>query len=196
MSGRILSAIPGVRLYAQYPEWARGRWHYGGSIYDGFEPGGERTPASRLRVAVAVGTMRFPFSRLVERIVDVLPADADVLVWQTGATQSPAGVDGRPTVPIEELRRAFRDADAVIAHAGIGTALDALDAGRMPILVPRLRRFGEHVDDHQLQVARELERRGLALARSAEDLTAQDLLAVARRQIVAAPAISPFALRP
>ena len=38
-TGRAISRIPGVRLYAQYSNWASGGWHYRGSVFDSFEPG-------------------------------------------------------------------------------------------------------------------------------------------------------------
>ncbi|HEX8067705.1 MAG TPA: glycosyltransferase [Thermoleophilaceae bacterium] len=169
MTGRLLSAVPGVRLHAQYPAWATGRWRYAGSVFDAYEPAADAPRGDApLRVALSVGTL-FPFPRLVERLTAVLPEGAEVVLWQAGETIAP-----------EEVRRGFRAADAVIAHAGVGAALEALDAGRRPLLVPRLARFGEHVDDHQLQVAGELERRGLATVRQADELTAEDVLEAAR----------------
>ena len=38
ITGRLLRRVPGVHLYAQYPDWARGRWSYRGSVFDSFEP--------------------------------------------------------------------------------------------------------------------------------------------------------------
>jgi UDP-N-acetylglucosamine transferase subunit ALG13 len=55
----------------------------------------------------------------------------------------------------------------LIAHAGVGSVLVALTAGRRPILVPRLRAYGEAVDDHQLEFARKLV--DIGLARLVED---------------------------
>jgi UDP-N-acetylglucosamine--N-acetylmuramyl-(pentapeptide) pyrophosphoryl-undecaprenol N-acetylglucosamine transferase len=186
LTGRLLARVPGVKLYGQYESWAGGRWRYAGSVYDGFEPGTARAPGGPLKVALALGTMQFPFPRLVDRVNAVLPEDAQAVLWQTGSTPLDGGaVAGRASVSPEELRQAFREADVVIAHAGVGTALEALDAGRTPILVPRLRRFREHVDDHQVQVAEELAGRGLALLRHAEDLTAGDLHEAARGSVQA-----------
>lgn len=183
LTGRVLQRLPGVRLHTQYPGWASGRWRYAGSVLDAYEHAPGEPPRGRpLRVALSVGTV-FPFARLVERLERVLPGDADVVLWQTGATVPPA-----------ELRAAFREADAVVTHAGVGAALEALDAGRRPLLVPRLERHGEHVDDHQLQVASELERRGLALVRQPEDLTADDLLEAAGGRVTAVAAPPPLAL--
>jgi UDP-N-acetylglucosamine transferase subunit ALG13 len=52
----------------------------------------------------------------------------------------------------------------VISHAGVGSIMVALSHGKRPIVVPRLERFGEAVDDHQLQVATLLDRAGRVTA--------------------------------
>ncbi|MEA2399059.1 MAG: hypothetical protein QOK25_2615 [Thermoleophilaceae bacterium] len=183
LTGRLLARVPGVRLHTQYPRWARGRWSYAGSVFDSYEPAA--SPARRdgpLRVALSVGTL-FPFPRLVDRLAGLLPQDAEIVLWQTG-----------DTVPPPELRQAFRTADVVVAHSGVGAALEALDAGRRPLLVPRLHRFGEHVDDHQLQVAEELRRRDLAIVRQVDQLRAEDLLAAAEGGVTAAASPPPLRL--
>jgi UDP-N-acetylglucosamine transferase subunit ALG13 len=123
-----------------------------------------------------------------------MPEGAEVL-WQTGSTRFarlPPGA--RAELPADELEAAMRAADVVVTHAGVGSALSALEAGRRPLLVPRRADRGEHVDDHQEQVAAELEGRGLAIVREADDLTADDLLAAAdgAARPVASPA--PFRL--
>ncbi len=84
----------------------------------------------------------------------------------------------------------MREADVVVAHAGVGTALAALEVGKCPVLVPRRLAHGEHVDDHQTQIAGELSRRGLALTVDADALTLDHLLEAAGRT-VGAPADPP-----
>ena len=82
---------------------------------------------------------RYPFPRLLTRLVEILPPTIDVL-WQVGATvigKMPAGA--RYQVPSAELRQAMREADVVIAHAGVGSALAAMQAGRRALVVPRRR---------------------------------------------------------
>ena len=44
-----------------------------------------------------------------------------------------------------------------MTHAGVGSILVALSAGRKPVVVPRLKQFGEAVDDHQLALADRLD---------------------------------------
>lgn len=175
VSGRILQRAAGVRTYTQYPSWRSARWGYAGSIYDGFTRDDARAnpPADgRVRRAVVtVGTQEgYGFDRLYEAVVPLL-ADCEEVLWQTGPQDVTRwGIDGRERVPHDELNAAVREADVVIAHAGTGSAMTAFEQGKFPILVPRLARYGEHVDDHQIQIAREMERRGLAFMQLPEEL--------------------------
>jgi UDP-N-acetylglucosamine transferase subunit ALG13 len=187
LTGRILERVPGVQTHTQHRSWERRGWHYAGSVFDGYEPDdAAATSRTPLRVVVTVGTMRFGFARLVERLRAILPDDAEVF-WQIGPTPAPGLLDTHDSVPGSELARQFRRADVVVSHAGCGSALDALDAGKCAILVPRLKRFGEHVDDHQVEIARTLDERGLAIARQAHELTLDDLVAAASRAVRPAP---------
>ena len=77
----------------------------------------------------------------------------------------------------------MRDADLVIAHAGIGSSLAAIEAGHAPVVVPRRGHRGEHVDDHQRLIAAELADRELAVAREVDELTLEDLERAARSRV-------------
>ncbi len=158
-TGALISRIPGVRLYAQYSSWASGGWHYRGSVFDSFEPDedGAHPPIRLRKVVVTLGTYRgYGFERLVRRLLAILPPETDVL-WQTGDTDTGGlGIDGQRAIPERDLIQAIREADAVVAHAGVGAALVTLEAGKCPVLVPRRHAMGEHVDDHQTQIAKEL----------------------------------------
>lgn len=192
LTGRILERVPGVDLYTQSPDWHRRGWQHRGSVFDGFaaddgDAVGVR-PAPIRRAVVTVGSARdYGFRRLVEWALGALPPDAEVL-WQTGATDvGGLAIDARVDVPGAELAAAIRRADVVIAHAGIGSALSALEAGRCPVLVPRDPARGEHVDGHQLPIARALDRLGLAVV-ATEQLRPEDLARAARRRVATVPA--------
>ena len=191
LSGRLLERVPGIALYAQSEGLVRGRWRHRGSVFDAFAPGPE-APRAIERVVVTVGTMPFGFRRLVEPLAGLL-AGAQVL-WQTGATDvTGLALDARPFVAAGALRAAIADADLVVAHGGVGSALTALEAGRCPVLVPRSRAASEHVDDHQGFIVGELVRRGLALTASPERLDRPLLEAAAARSVRRTTA-PPFAL--
>jgi UDP-N-acetylglucosamine--N-acetylmuramyl-(pentapeptide) pyrophosphoryl-undecaprenol N-acetylglucosamine transferase len=187
LSGKIMTRIPGVNLYTQYKAWANERWQYRGSVFDTFageeRPGG---PPERLdKVVVTLGTYRgYDFSRLVERLLEVLPQETEVL-WQTGDTDvSRFGIKGHEAIPEADLSQAMQEADAVVAHAGVGTALAAFEVGVCPLLIPRRHSLKEHVDDHQIQIADELVKRELALSVDASMVRPEDLLVAGARQVV------------
>jgi UDP-N-acetylglucosamine transferase subunit ALG13 len=187
LTGKMLAAVPGVNLYTQYRDWEHGRWHYRGSVFDGFQAGHSGGAEEARRVVVTLGTGRYGFRRLVEHLVELLPPNADVL-WQTGATDtSGLPIEPTPDLPYADLMAALAEADLVVSHAGVGSALGALEAGRKPILVPRRPEHGEIVDRHQQQAGAELEKRGLALMREVEAITREDLSATTGSTVGPAP---------
>lgn len=194
LSGRILARVPGIELYTQNRRYGR-RWREAGSVHDSFGPGPQRSVARVRRVVVSLGTIEpYRFDRLVRRLIAILPSDCEVL-WQTGATTTERlPIDGRVRVAGPDLEAAMAEADVVVAHAGTGTALTAFEQGRAPVLVPRRAAYGEHVDDHQVVTARDLQARGLATYVEADDLDLDVLLRASRTSVM--PLLSPphFAL--
>ena len=182
LTGRVLEWIPGVRLFRQYAEATTGRWKYAGSVFDGFEAAPPRHADVR-RVVVTVGSGAHGFRRLIERLVKIIPPEIEVL-WQTGSTPvDDLPIKAQPIVPAFVLERAIEEADAIIAHAGCGSALSALNAGKSPLLIPREPQFGELVDRHQVQLARLLAGRGLAIHRTPETVAFSDVLEAARCRV-------------
>jgi UDP-N-acetylglucosamine transferase subunit ALG13 len=196
MTGKLIGTIPGVNLYSQYRSWAEGRWNYRGAVFDAYEPAPLGSDANRIqKVVVTLGTYRgYQFPRIVERLLEILPADSDVL-WQTGDTDVAGfGIDGKEAIPERELTAAMKEADVIVAHAGVGAALASVEMGRSPLLVPRRLSLGEHIDDHQIQIARELEQRGLATTVEADQNTISDLLKAANSSVVPVADPPPFEL--
>ncbi len=196
-TGRLLARVPRVRVYTQWEHWSDERWGFAGSVFDGFQSeDAVRPDPSIRRVVVSLGTIRpYGFRRLVERLVDTLPETAEVL-WQTGATDvSGLGIDAVPELDGAVLRAAMRDADVVIAHAGTGVALTALEEGKVPLLVPRRVDQREHVDDHQLQTAQILAERRLAISTDVNELTHAHLLAASARRACRTSSPPPLRLK-
>jgi UDP-N-acetylglucosamine--N-acetylmuramyl-(pentapeptide) pyrophosphoryl-undecaprenol N-acetylglucosamine transferase len=197
LTGRMISRIPGVRLYAQYRSWAEGRWSFRGSVFDSFASAGGGPDAERriAKVVVTLGTYKgTPYPRIVRRLLEILPPEAEVL-WQTGATDvSELGIDGVYALPEHELSEAMREADVVVTHAGVGTALAALEVGKCPVMAPRLKVHGEVVDDHQVQIAEQLSQRGLAVTVDAGELSFEHLVAAAGMTVAEPPDPPPFEL--
>ena len=183
LTGQIVDHLPGVHRYGQYEWWDGSGWSYQGSVFDGFLP--RHQPRRDIHhVVVTIGASTYGFRRLVSALAPILPEDAEV-VWQVGTTDvTDLGVEGCVSLPHDELLAHMERADLVVAHAGVGSTIMALQAGKCPVLVPRRKAHGEHVDDHQIAFASAVARSGLALTTEAEALDADLLAEAAARAIV------------
>lgn len=110
-------------------------------------------------IFVTIGTSE-PFDRLL-RAVDSIPGDEELIVQTGASTVRPARATCVSFLPYEEVIGNVRAARAVVTHAGAGSVLTCLGTGKRPIVVPRLRRYGETSDDHQLAFGRRLHEAGL-----------------------------------
>jgi len=135
-------------------------------------------------IFVTVGTNEAPFDRLL-RALDGLGLEERLVVQRGASRVRPAGAECVEFLPYEELVEHVRAARLVVTHAGVGSVLVVLSAGKRPLVVPRLHRYGEAVDDHQLAFARHLERAGLVSV--AEDLA--ELPAALAAEAVPAPPV-------
>ena len=124
-----------------------------------------------MRVFVTVGNSLKRFDRLlqaVERTLEAVPAP------RTGSCQhGPSEIRPPALRPVaflgrDEFEHELRSADIVITHGGVGTLATAVRAGHRPIVMARLSRHDEIVNDHQLEIIRELSRRGLVRPVSSE----------------------------
>ena len=106
---------------------------------------------------VSVGNATQPFSRLLDAVARLAPELPQPVTVQFGSnTFSSAACRSVDFLSMESFTAHIRDADLLILHAGAGTVLNAIRAGKVPIVAPRRACYGEHVDDHQLEFARAL----------------------------------------
>ena len=107
-------------------------------------------------IFVTVGTHEQPFNRLIEE-VDRLKKEGiitDEVFIQTGfSTYEPQYCDWKSITSYSEMEDHMANADIIITHGGPATFMGAIAKGKKPIVVPRLEKFGEHVNDHQIEFA-------------------------------------------
>jgi UDP-N-acetylglucosamine--N-acetylmuramyl-(pentapeptide) pyrophosphoryl-undecaprenol N-acetylglucosamine transferase len=180
LTGRLLTPFRSLHLRTQHERWANERWLYGVSVFDGFHSLPVAEAARPRRVVVSLGIHRgFGFRRLLERLIQIIPEDVDVL-WQVGHTDTTGmEIDAHVSLPLPELSRAMTNSDVVITHAGVGSVISALEAGKRPVVAPRRKQFKEHIDDHQAGLAAELDRRELAICADADELQWADIVRAA-----------------
>jgi UDP-N-acetylglucosamine transferase subunit ALG13 len=111
-------------------------------------------------IFVSVGTNEARFDRLL-RAVEALGALDEVVVQHGPSPVRPAGATCVDYLSFEEMTDHIRRARVLVMHAGVGSILAALGNGVRPLVVPRLKRFAEAVDDHQVAFGRRLHDEGL-----------------------------------
>jgi UDP-N-acetylglucosamine transferase subunit ALG13 len=103
------------------------------------------------------------------RALEALPA-AELIV-QHGPSPAPRCSAAYPFLPFGAIVELMEQADVIVSHAGVGSIMCALQAGRVPVVFPRLKRYSETCDDHQAELANALAQRGTVLvASTAEEL--------------------------
>lgn len=115
-------------------------------------------------IFVTVGTHEQQFDRLI-KYVDELKGEnkiEDEIIMQTGfCTYEPKNCKWKRLFPYQEMIKNVSNARIVITHGGPSSFIMPLQIGKVPIVVPRQKKYGEHVNDHQLEFCREVkERRG------------------------------------
>jgi len=126
------------------------------------------------RTVVIVGTDHHPFDRLVGWVNDWLdrhPYAVGSFYVQSGTASLAPNCAGSRYLDVAQLDRLLDEADVLICHGGPASIADAWRRGKIPIVVPRLRRLGEHVDDHQVDFCRKFAELGrVRLAEDPDDL--------------------------
>jgi UDP-N-acetylglucosamine transferase subunit ALG13 len=127
-------------------------------------------------ILITVGTEKFPFNRLMQWIDNLIkqnfidPEREEIVVQYGSCTILPDRVRGYSLLPGAEFKKLVKKARLIIAHCGEGS-IDLLATITKPfILVPRSHSFGEHVDDHQVELAEMLSKREIPVASSFADL--------------------------
>ncbi|MDO4173551.1 MAG: PssE/Cps14G family polysaccharide biosynthesis glycosyltransferase [Eubacteriales bacterium] len=115
-------------------------------------------------VFVTVGSQKFPFNRLLEQIDGLMEKGVltEEVFAQTGYSDYlPKHYAFAHFLDRKEFAAWEEKAEIVISHGGTGAMIGAVKKGKKVIAVPRLARYGEHVDDHQLQIIAEFEKQNL-----------------------------------
>lgn len=99
-------------------------------------------------IYVTVGNAKYPFRRLLDAIPEF---EGEAIIIQD-----------RPFTR-KEHQRLILEASVVVSHAGAGTILQCWEYKMVPVVVPRLKAYGEHVDSHQLELTKALTNYGMVI---------------------------------
>lgn len=114
-------------------------------------------------ILVTVGTQKFQMDRLL-KAVDALACsgalDGTFFIQSGHSTYAPEHCQYASFLKKEEMEEKMDQCSVLLSHAGVGTILMGLKRGKKVIVVPRLQKFGEHVDDHQIEIAESFAKAG------------------------------------
>lgn len=105
-------------------------------------------------IFVTVGSQKFQFNRLLEA-VDSLKTEEMIFAQIGYSDYKPKNYNYRKFLDRDEFIAVMSEADIVITHGGTGVIINAIKKGKKVIAAPRLKRYGEHIDDHQIQLLKQ-----------------------------------------
>ena len=115
-------------------------------------------------IFITLGSQKFQFNRLL-KVVDNLVEEGIIKNYvfaQSGYSDyEPKNYKFKKFLDREEFSEWEAKADIVISHGGTGAIIGAVKKGKKVIAVPRLAKYGEHVDDHQLQLIAQFRQQNL-----------------------------------
>lgn len=120
-------------------------------------------------IFVSVGTHEAPFDRMLSAVYDLDLDEELVVQYGPSTVRSLRASVQADYLPFDEVVAYIRKARAVVMHAGVGSVMISLANGKRPIVMARLHEHGEHVDDHQVELARRMDTTGLATFVDDED---------------------------
>ena len=116
-------------------------------------------------VLITVGTQKQEFNRMFELVRKSKELKKEELIVQRGYTKcnNSKRIKAFDFIPLEQMEEYISKADIIISHGGVGTIFSAIKRGKKVIAIPRLEKYGEHINDHQIEICEELEKEGYIL---------------------------------
>lgn len=105
-------------------------------------------------ILVTLGTQKFQMDRLVQAVDKLAEVVSEEIFVQSGnSTYEPKHCSAQNFVDAQEFQKMIEECSVLITHSGVGTIMRGIRAGKPVVVVPRLAKYHEHVDDHQVQIA-------------------------------------------
>ena len=106
-------------------------------------------------IFVTVGTHEQAFNRLVEYMDNWAKEHDEEVIIQSGfSTYEPKYATWQSLLPFQKMNEYIKNARIIITHGGPSSFIAPLQAGKIPVVVPRRKSYDEHVNDHQLTFCR------------------------------------------
>lgn len=128
-------------------------------------------------IFITLGSQKFQFNRLL-KAVDQLQTNEEIFAQIGYSDYEPQNYKYKRFLDRDEFEKVMEDSDIVITHGGTGAIIEAVKKKKKVIAIPRLKKYGEHVDDHQIQLVRQF--KNLNLIYACEDMNLENALLAVR----------------
>lgn len=123
-------------------------------------------------IYVAVGTQKFQFNRLLiqmDRLIAEGKIHSEVFAQTGHSDYRPKHYKYKDFLNKDEYEKYIKNCEILVTHSGVSTIVTALKYSKPVIVFPRLAKYGEHVDDHQVQIATSFGEKNLILVCGEKD---------------------------
>lgn len=159
-----------ISKFADYTffQWPKLQKFYQKGIYAGsiFNIDLNSAEQKKKQVFITVGSTEFQFNRLLQEVDNYVERGIikHTVIAQVGSSNYvPKNFESFKWCNFQTMQKLMQESSYVITHSGTGSIVNALQLGAKVIAVPRLQKFKEHLDDHQLEIANEFEQLGLVM---------------------------------
>jgi len=114
-------------------------------------------------ILVLLGTQNNSFHRLLEEIqknIDNGNIKDDVVVQKGYTKFESKNMNLYNQLPLDEIMKLTENADLVITHGGVGSIINSIEKNKKVIAIPRLKKYSEHVNDHQIEIIKSFHEAG------------------------------------
>lgn len=109
-----------------------------------------------IKLFVPLGTQKFPFNRLIEALNGLVERGLykpEEIVMQSSIYEVEPKFTHYELIPAAQFDELIDKAELVITHSGVNSIISCMKRKKPLIIMPRLKKYGEHVDNHQVEIA-------------------------------------------
>lgn len=110
----------------------------------------------KIKLFVPLGTQKFPFGRIITALNELVEQGRykpEEIVMQSALYPVKPNFTAFGLIPNEDFNRYMKEAEVIVTHSGVNSIISCMELGKPLVICPRLHEYGEHVDNHQMEIA-------------------------------------------
>lgn len=110
----------------------------------------------KIKLFVPLGTQKFPFGRIITALnllVEQGRYKPEEIVMQSALYPVKPIFTAFGLIPNEDFNHYMKEAEVIVTHSGVNSIISCMEMGKPLVICPRFHEYGEHVDNHQIEIA-------------------------------------------